>query len=62
MRPDRAFVLPLAPDRVHRIEIRMALNQALYLLLGKVDRVVKQLSIRLVDELDHFNTRDDNYK
>ena len=51
--PELAFVLPLSPHCIHRIQIGIRLHQAFHLLLNKPQGVVEKLPVRFVNELNH---------
>ena len=53
VRPGGSFVLPFAAIRVHRIEIRVILNQTFDLFLSEPNCILEQFSIGVVDELNH---------
>ena len=54
MRPGRTFMLPPAVVGVHRIEVRMGLDQFADLLLGEPECIVKKLPVCFKDELNHY--------
>ncbi len=62
VRPNLAFVLPAAVTGVHRIEIRMVLDQLAYLLAGKAESLGEQLAVGFEDELDHRGLLNDGLR
>ena len=48
-------MFPGAARRVHRIEVRIGFDQTLNLLLAESYGCFKQLPIRLMYKLDHWN-------
>ena len=55
-------MLPFPANRIHRIKIRMIVDQPFHLFLREADGFFEQLPVGFVNELNHIDTRDDNYK
>jgi hypothetical protein len=56
MRPRRTFMFPFTGNRVHRVKIRMILDEPFHLRLREIHCILEQLFIRIVDELNHEET------
>src|SRR5260370_40285526 len=54
MRPGGAFMFPAAIVGVHRIEVRMGLDEFTHLLLCKPECIIKKLPVCFKDELNHY--------